>query len=429
MNHQQNHVGARFFSAYPNNLPSKTRNYIDYAYTDGNSPYNGIQFQHEQPNLISAAREIEQNNATGHGSLNATIGRALGAGIRIDIDLPYESETSKHNIKRIIISWLHGRNFQGNRNFRVFINLCVRCFLRDGEIFIFKKINNNELFLYAKESTYIPINLNNKEKNIINGIQHDKLGNPKFYFLRKNNKLYKIPSTNVIHLRNLLTFEQVRGITSLHASISKLMDIEDFIKTELYSARVAALFALAINKHPDTEESLNPVKQGNLQKIRERIVKHGGIMFDNLKPGETVDVMSPNGRPNLLAAEFSDHMLRQISRSMGVPASHITGRPTASYSAERMDNINSNQTLKNYIYQIEEAISIILTWFFDHALLHRQIQLEKPELHYHYHKPNHLYIKAKSVKMEQIDPLKEAKEQETKLKNNLAKPDDFVSDF
>jgi lambda family phage portal protein len=225
--------------------------------------------------------------------------------------------------------------------------LVCRSWLRDGECFgkfvegNVANFNHNTripLSVELLESDFLPMDDLIGDR-IIQGIERNNWGQPQAYHFYKehpgsvyglNTNTVAVPAARVMHLKHTNRLRQGRGVSILHAVITRLEDLKDYEESERVAARISAVLAAYI-KRPDGPGAHKPDKDRTFQMAP-------GMVFDGLMPGEEVGTVESN-RPSTLLQPFRDAMLRAVASGTRSTFSSISGQYDGSYSAQRQEMV------------------------------------------------------------------------------------------
>jgi lambda family phage portal protein len=227
--------------------------------------------------------------------------------------------------------------------------MVCRSWLRDGECFgkyiegnvaNFKHNTPIPFSVELLEADFLPFNRSDKT-NIIQGIEKNAWGQPlAFHFLKSHpggsigysSETIRIPADKVQHIKLSKRIGQGRGMSILHAVITRLEDLKDYEESERVAARISAVLAAYIKKSPDGG-------YGGQKPDGERMFPmQPGAVFDNLMPGEEVGTIQSN-RPSALLQPFRDSMLRAVSSGTRGTFSTISGQFDGNYSSQRQEMV------------------------------------------------------------------------------------------
>jgi lambda family phage portal protein len=177
---------------------------------------------------------------------------------------------------------------------------------------------------------------------MISGIEVDKFYRPVAYWIRnmhpgeirqdvqKADRIERVPADQIIHLRLVDRWPQVRGEPWMHAVIRKLSDIDGYTEAEIVAARSAAMYFGTIETDEDTSMLGEEQEDGTYQLPLEP------GMVEKLKPGEKLNFVNPN-RPNSALDPFLRYMLREMAAGVGVSYESLSRDYSQSnYSSSRL---------------------------------------------------------------------------------------------
>jgi lambda family phage portal protein len=176
----------------------------------------------------------------------------------------------------------------------------------------------------------------------VQGVEVDKHYRPVAYWLRTVHpgehrfsvhdvdRVERVPAAEIIHLRLVDRWPQVRGEPWLHAVISKLADINGYTEAEIVAARAASMYFGTIESEDDAEGFGEEQEDGTYQLPLEP------GMVEKLRPGEKLNFVNPN-RPNSALDPFLRYMLREMAAGTGVSYESLSRDYSQSnYSSSRL---------------------------------------------------------------------------------------------
>jgi len=145
--------------------------------------------------------------------------------------------------------------------------------------------------------------------------------------------LKPIDGDDLIHLKMVKRIGQTRGISLLHAVITRLEDLKDYEESERVAARISAAAAFYIKKgNPDAY-----IPEDDTDEYEERSFKvKPGIIFDRLREGEEVGSIQSN-RPSTLLEPFRNAMVKAFAAGTKISYSSASKDYNGSYSAQRQE--------------------------------------------------------------------------------------------
>ncbi len=324
--------------------------------------------------LRDQARDLDRNDSIAHGAIENIVGNVVGEGLW---------PQAKLNHKLLGITEQEARNFEVKAEtfFRVYAEKTYFDFQRissfpeqqvqvltsqliDGDTFAIRRFkeHSNAIFgtciqLISASRVTNPWNYN-FEKDIVDGIEFNKDGEPIAYHIknRTNRDLLDIETKRipryidneqhqnklqVLHLYNKRYPSQSRGEPLLAPAIEKFKQLSRYSEAELAAAVLNAFFTAFVTTEtgkgvlPSREErSVAGLVDYKKPAPKRSKSKFGPMTIFNLLPGEKVDTSTP-GRPSPQFDLFVNSVLKQIGPSIGLPYEVLTQHFSSSYSAAR----------------------------------------------------------------------------------------------
>jgi lambda family phage portal protein len=231
--------------------------------------------------------------------------------------------------------------------------IILRSWLRDGEVFGqflrgnipgLTHLNKSKFSLELLESDFVPMNLNDQQTRMRQGIEVDAWGRPKAYQVLLTHpgevtgirfKTKTVPAENMLHLALRKRLHQLRGVSLFHGIIIRLADLKQYEESERVAARIAAALGFYIKK--GTPDMYAP-ETGD--KSPREIPFSPGMTFDNLQVGEEIGMVESN-RPNTHLAEFRNGQLKAVAAGTRGSYSSIARDYSGSYSSQRQELVES----------------------------------------------------------------------------------------
>lgn len=177
---------------------------------------------------------------------------------------------------------------------------------------------------------------------VIQGVEVDGFYRPIAYWIKRIHpgehrfamhevdRVERVPAEQIIHLRVIERFPQVRGEPWMHAVIRKLADIDGYTEAEIVAARAASMYFGTIESAEDTGNFGEEQDDGTYQLPLEP------GMVEKLNPGEKLNFVNPN-RPNAALDPFLRYMLREMAAGVGASYESLSRDYSQSnYSSSRM---------------------------------------------------------------------------------------------
>ncbi|HHW2999009.1 phage portal protein [Pseudomonas aeruginosa] len=235
--------------------------------------------------------------------------------------------------------------------------LVCRTWLRDGEslaqkvmgpVANYKHLTAVPFALELLEPDYLPFELNDTGKGIIQGIERDAWRRIRAFHLLKVHpgdigsgifhQTKRVEAERVIHVANRKRIGQNRGVPLLHAALVRLADLKDYEESERIAARISAAMAFYIKKGEAADYGANQApadKRGSFPIAP-------GMIFDDLQPGEDLEMFESN-RPNPMLEGYRNGMLRAVAAAGRSAYSTIARSYDGNYSSQRQELVEAQE--------------------------------------------------------------------------------------
>lgn len=230
-----------------------------------------------------------------------------------------------------------------------------RTWLRDGEMFAQKlrgKVANYTFLtdvpfaLELLEPDFLPLNLNDEAKGIVQGVERDAWRRVKAFHLLKKHpgsissfgfafETKRVEADRMIHIAHRKRIGQNRGVPLLHAVLIRLADIKDYEESERVAARISAALAMFIRK--GTPEDFSASGEAPAERT---FPIAPGMVIDTLLPGEDIGTIESN-RPNPFLEGFRNGQLRMVAAGTRSAYSTVARSYDGTYSAQRQELVEA----------------------------------------------------------------------------------------
>lgn len=407
--------------------------------------------------LRQRSRDLYMGGATlATGAIKTMRTNVVGSGLRLkpmlDLDVLKISPDKAHKLELKIENefnmWAESKNCDAQRmnNFYELQQLAFLSMLLNGESFtLLPYIEDRGVYgisvqLVESDKVYTPAE-KFADKKIKYGIEIGSYGEPIAYYfheahpLSKDNfnavkaKYKRIPAygektklPNVLHIMESERAGQLRGVPVLAPVIEDLKQLGRYTEAELVAAVVSGMFTTFIT----TENPTNALGMGEMISSDQQIDADDEFSYElgngaiiSLAPGEKVEDANP-GRPNTAFDGFVVAISRQIGAALEIPYELLVKQFNASYSASRASLLEAWKMFKmrrswlaadfcQPIYEqwFTEAVAkgrIKATGFFTDPMIRKAF----------------LSCEWSGPTQGQIDPLKEVKAAESRVKNGFS---------
>lgn len=315
--------------------------------------------------LRDQARHLEENHDLATGILNILTANIAGHhGVTIEpqprtrsgeihADLARQINTLMRDwSKRPEVTWRH--------DWPAAQRMACRSWVRDGEVLsqlitgTLRTLDHGTrvpFSLELLEADYLPMDMDDVGKGIIQGVETNGWGRAVAYHLYKQHPgdvyrafvgrgidLKRVPAGQILHMALRHRLHQVRGVSVFASVLARLDDLKDYEESERIAAKVAASMAAAIKKGApdDYSNSLNEDGESEARDMRFR----PGMIFDDLRPGEDIVTIDSN-RPNPNLPDHRRGQLRAVASGVYCSHSSVAKDYDSSYSAQRQELVES----------------------------------------------------------------------------------------
>lgn len=349
------------------------------------------------------ARYLDENHDLAIGVLDELVNKVVGTGITLEPLAAGSSGAPAQQLNREISAlwrrWCVSPEVTGELPFSEVQRLTARAWFRDGECLAQHVSGRKAGVVYGAgvpyalemiEADYLPFDYNDDRRGIIHGVEKNQWGRPRAYHLLKSppddkhflfmkirdEDTKRVPAERIIHVKFTRRFKQTRGISVFHGVAHRLDDIKDYEESERIAARIDASFAGFIRKGSEFDPTLAVDSSGN--PLPQRVLEmQGGMIFDDLLPGEDVGTIGSN-RPNSELTNFRNSQIKAIAAGTGTSASSISKNYDGNYSAQRQELVESTPSyarLREYF--IAAFLMPVYRNFIDAAILSGSIRIPR----------------------------------------------------
>lgn len=399
--------------------------------------------EYNKETLMARSRQLTMGNSLAVSAIKKFRTNVVGSGLKlkssISADIAQISEEQAEELERKIeVLWEYWAestecDFEGQNNFYQLQSLTMLTKMRDGECFValpFRK-NPNDIFdlkirildsgLCTSQMTY--------DKKIINGVESDWQGVPIAYHFRKSYDSFetvriskfgeRTGRRNLLVLMETERVGQKRGVPILAPIMEDIHQITKVRQAELKNILVSTIFSVFITSdnsktHLKTKEELN-----NIVDEKDGTVKLGAGTITALPPGNKIEQANPNRQCASLES-FISSVAKSIGACLEIPYEVLMSSFNSSYSASRAA---LNEAWRTYMlhreWHISEFCKPIYAEFLDYIVNNEILELPG-------YKENLLIRRAYQgsewfgSSVGQIDPLKEVKASEVRLRCGLS---------
>jgi lambda family phage portal protein len=305
--------------------------------------------------LRNQARHLDRNHDIVSGGLSTLVQNIIGpSGINI-VPSPRDAsdnvvEAVVDQIMPLLAAWSKRPEVTWMHDWPSVQRLLARTWLRDGEAFAqelrgfvpFLEHGSAVPFsLELLEPDLVPLDLDDPARRIQQGVERNAWGRALAFHVYKQHpgdggvfvpETKRVSADLIRHVRTIDRIGQVRGVSILASTFTRLEDLKDYEESERIAAKIAASMAAVIIKGDPT--LYDPGATGADGNRRMRF--QPGMIFDDLRPGESVQSIDSK-RPNANLMGYRDAQLRAVAAPMRVSFSSLSKNYNGTYSAQRQE--------------------------------------------------------------------------------------------
>ena len=311
--------------------------------------------------LRSTARHLDENFDIASGILDVLIANTVGKEIQPEPQVMLKNgkpaDEVNQTLSRLHDDWRFRPEVTWQHDNGAVQRLAMRTLLRDGEIFgnriigAVTGLDHGTIVPYSiemLEPDFIPMDLTDRQRGIVQGIETNAWGRPRAYHVLKGHPgdlsgmrftasdTKRVSADTMMHVALRKRFHQLRGVSVFASVLNRLDDVKEIDEIERVAAKVAASMSAAIKKgQPDAYNEDSAVGSDGKTIYREMTFEPG-MVFDDLLPGEDI-VTIDSKRPNNALIPFRASQLRAVASGTGASYSSISKDYEGSYSSKRQE--------------------------------------------------------------------------------------------
>jgi lambda family phage portal protein len=257
-------------------------------------------------------------------------------------------EEANNQILTLFKDWAKRPDATGEYTLAMAERLMVKTWFRDGEVFAQHLSGKVAGLTHGTQVPYsfemieadqVPFTMNNKAKNLVQGVVKDAWGKPTFYsvlnqhpndLMTKNNNGKMIDAENIIHLKLVDRIRQTRGVSVFASVLRRMDDLKDYEESERIAARIAAKMVGYIKN--GTAESYEANNDQGFETVEK------GMFLYDMPEGSEINTIDTN-RPNSGLNEFRTGQLKAIAAGTSVGYSSLAKSYDGNYASQRQEMV------------------------------------------------------------------------------------------
>lgn len=395
---------------------------------------NEQQKRGERALIRARAQDLEHNSDIVGGILNAFERNVIGTGIMLQAKIPHDipgntSGELNQEIERLWKEFCKPENIDitGTQSMEEMTAMLLRRYNVDGGICAVKVYVKDSDFPFKIQLRSVDelntLTVPGEGKRIVEGIELDDYNRPIAYHFKKASDGYfqdpsqsiRIPAKDVIFLFEKNDPRQIREISRLATAMNRIKDANQYIEAISIKERVLACMSVFIKKSTPTGSVGRGVRGASGSEVDYSGLSLAPGMVGELNPGDEVQTVIPTGQASN-TRDFLSTLVRMISAGLGLSYEAVSrDLSQVNYSSARQGLIEDRKLYKKMQNMIiNRFLRPIYLEFLESMYLKGNINLPREtEIKKKY--TSHVWVPPGST---WIDPLKEAKANETALNSN-----------
>lgn len=362
------------------------------------------------------ARDLEKNSDVMNSIIGAYKRNVFGAGYHLRVST--ENTELNTQLEKLWEKWQKKRNCDvtGTQTLSQILRMMVERKKVDGGAILLKRFTSDGFLpfqlqaLEVDELDAVSTEVHAEGNKVVGGIEYNSYNKPVgYYFRRYSTDGYTtedseyIPADNVIFMYSKRRPSQVREMSDMAPTITRVRDINEFIQSVSVKERILACFSVFIKRQmpPSTGRS-TLANGGEAGKYQGKMLTPGMIQY--LNPGDEVQQVTPTGQATD-ATQFVKQQMRMAGSGQGL-SYEVTSRDMAesNYSSARQGIIEDEMTYQEDIEMIIDVLDEIYSTFVISCVLSGKVDI--PD----FWSNKDAYLSHRWVKAPKkwIDPAKEA---------------------
>lgn len=392
------------------------------------------------------ARDLERNSDFAESIVLAYERNVIGRGFKLQSLIKDKNgdddEELQNTIEDLWQQWSrpYSCDITREQSLTEMLRMTMRRLRYDGGILFVKVYGGDGVLpfkLQAREvdeldASYIKVTKDNDENIVIDGIEYDLYHRPVAYYFKTYSadgfwvgQSERIPAKRVLFLWEKRRPSQIREMSLMANSLTRIRDTNEYMEAVSVQARIMACLSVFIKKITPT---------GTLGRSGGAIDEKSGYKqttltpgtITNLQPGEEAQFLNPSGQSQN-AKDYLNFMQRITGSGQGLSYEAVSrDMSQVTYSSARQGLLEDKRTYQQWQdYLIEHFLDEVYSEFLTSAVLTGVLKIDIGK--YFSNKSGYTKHKFITSGWDWIDPLKEAKANETALATGQTALADIIS--
>lgn len=329
--------------------------------------------------IRARARDMERNSDIQNAVVSAFVRNVYGKGYTLRPRTG--SSKTDAEILKAWKTWTKKENFDitGQQSFNAMLRMAVRRKKIDGGILLLKVFDDDGRYLPYKiqavevdqlDSTMDQLGLPGEEC-VRGGIRYNKYNRPLGYYIKQvgadgqeDPRPVYIPADQVIFYWTKTRPTQVREMSDMAPTLTRIRDINEYIEAESVKERVMACLSVFIKRTlppSNLGRGTSITDEAGQQQYAGKTLTPGMIQY--LNSGDDISVVNPSGQASDATA-FVKQEMRLISSGQGLSYESVSRDMSESnYSSARQGAIEDGLTYQSEIEALMEVCDSIYETF------------------------------------------------------------------
>ena len=311
--------------------------------------------------LVALSRKLYLNNSIVKGAITDLARYAVGSGLKA---LPNSGDPSwDEQAKDWWKHWQRYPEVTGRFDFQTLQLIVSETVDRDGEIFaILTKSDDGrtaQLQIIEGHRVQTPPEFAGRE-DIFDGVQLDKFGRPKNYFILTSvGEFKKVPARDMIHVFEPERADQVRGYPRISVAINTCMDRDELLRLEMQAAKAASTISLVVKSKTGSAAGIfGPITLDNAsinddQRAMQTVWGGGAIL--NVRNDQEVTNFQME-RPNAKLDAHLEQYIRATCLGLGLPYEFV-------WDSQKVSGANTRLITAKAARRFEQRQNLLISQF------------------------------------------------------------------
>lgn len=373
--------------------------------------------------IRARSRDLEKNSDVMNSVIGAYKRNVFGRGYRVR-SMTGDAVISAA-LEKAWLKWCKKRNCDvtGTQNLNQMLRMCIERKKVDGGVILLKRYTGEGFIpfqlqaLEVDELDTLVSSPKHEGDKVVGGIEYNPWNKPVgYYFRRYSIDGYTVENTEFVDAKDVIFMyskrrpSQIREMSDMTPTITRIRDINEFIQSVSVKERVLACLSVFIKRAlPTSMGRSNLADGGNGERYQGKTLTPGMIQY--LNPGDDVDTVIPAGAATD-ATQFIKQQMRMTGSGQGLSYETVSRDMSESnYSSARQGIIEDEMTYEEDIEMLMDALDEIYETFVISCVLSGEVQIKN------FWTDKETYLEHKWIKAPKkwIDPAKEANANKTAL--------------